>query len=121
MLVKGCKNGDKGCKNDGFDVNYIYMKLTKEEVQKIAELARIELAPAEIEKYRDQLSDILGYVNKLQEVDTKGAEAEHATDIINAWREDDVKNCGADERSRIFENMPDKENDQLKTIGIFKK
>ncbi len=97
------------------------MKLSKEEVQKIAELARIELQEKEIEKYRDQLSDILGYVNKLQEVDTKGVEAAHATDIINAWREDEIKGCGANERKLIFENMPDKENNQLKTIGIFKK
>lgn len=97
------------------------MKLTKEEVQKIAALARIELAPAEIEKYREQLSDILGYVNKLQEVDTKSEEAAHATDLINAWREDEVKGCGADERGLILDNMPDKEGDELKTIGIFKK
>lgn len=97
------------------------MKLSKEEVQKIADLARIELAPAEVEKYRDQLSDILGYVNKLQEVDTKGVEAAHATDLINSWRADEVRGCGTDERELIFENMPDKENDQLKTIGIFKK
>lgn len=111
-------------------VTLIYddMKLSKEEVQKIAELARIELAPAEIEKYRDQLSDILGYVNKLQEVDTKGVEAvpthsagKYATDLINSWRADEVRSCGADERGLILDNMPDKEGDELKTIGIFKK
>lgn len=97
------------------------MKLTKEEVQKIAELARIELKGEEIEKYREQLSDILGYVIKLQEVDATGAEAEHATDLINIWRDDKVESCGAEERELIFENMPDKEKDLLKTIGIFKK
>ena len=97
------------------------MKLSKEEVQKIANLARIELAPAEIEKYRDQLSDILGYVNKLQEVDTKGVEAAYATDLMNSWRADEVKGCGAVERGLILDNMPDKEGDELKTIGIFKK
>lgn len=97
------------------------MKLSKEEVQKIAELARIELQDREIEKYREQLSDILGYVNKLQEVDTKGVEAENATDLVNIWRKDEVRACGTAERELIFENMPDKENNLLKTIGIFKK
>jgi aspartyl-tRNA(Asn)/glutamyl-tRNA(Gln) amidotransferase subunit C len=98
------------------------MKLSKEEVQKIALLARIELKDAEIEKYRDQLSDILEYVNKLQEVDTAGMGAEAAgADLVNAWREDNMEGCGKDEQALIFENMPDKENNQLKTIGIFKK
>jgi len=97
------------------------MKLSKEEVKKIADLARIELAPAEIERYRDQLSDILGYVNKLQEVDTKGVGAVYATDLINSWRADEVKGCGTDERGLILDNMPAKEGDELKTIGIFKK
>jgi aspartyl-tRNA(Asn)/glutamyl-tRNA(Gln) amidotransferase subunit C len=98
------------------------MKLTKEEVQKIAELARLELREEEIEKYRDQLSGILDYVNKLQEVDTSGAEEDWSkSPILNAWREDDVRGATADERRLILDNMPDKYNDELKTIGIFKK
>ncbi|MFH1193539.1 MAG: Asp-tRNA(Asn)/Glu-tRNA(Gln) amidotransferase subunit GatC [bacterium] len=98
------------------------MKLSKEDVQKIAFLARVELKSAEIEKYRDQLSDILAYVNKLQEVETAGASADaSATGPVNAWREDKIEGCGKDEQVLIFENMPDKENNQLKTIGIFKK
>lgn len=97
------------------------MKLSKEEVQKIALLARIELKDAEIEKYRDQLSDILAYVDKLQEVETAGEGASFATDLVNAWREDSVEGCEKGEQFLIFENMPDKENNQLKTVGIFKK
>jgi len=98
------------------------MKLTKEEVQKIALLARIELKEGEAEKYQHQLSDILGYVNKLQQVDTSGANPElHTTDLVNVWREDKVEACGPEERQIILEDMPDKKDDQLKTIGIFKK
>jgi len=98
------------------------MKLTKEEVQKIALLARLELKEAEIEKYQHQLSDILGYVNKLQEVDTSGISPDsYATELKNVWREDNAKLCEEDERRLILDNMPDKEGDQLKTIGIFKK
>lgn len=98
------------------------MKLTKEEVQKIAELARIELKEEDAEKYRGQLSGILEYVNKLQEVDTAGAEEDWANSpILNAWREDEVRPSSARERQNILDNMPDKHGDELKTIGIFKK
>lgn len=98
------------------------MKLTKQEVQKIAELARIELKDEEIKKYRDQLSDVLGYVNKLQEVDTSAGDMDfYTTDLVNIWREDKINAATPDEHRLVLENMPDKENNQLKTIGVFKK
>ena len=46
--------------------------LSKAEVQKIANLARIEITDEEAEKYSKELSDILGFVEKLNEADTEG-------------------------------------------------
>ena len=46
------------------------MTLTRQEVEHIAALARLELTPDEIERYRQQLSDILDYAARLQQVDT---------------------------------------------------
>ena len=46
------------------------MKLSKEEVEHIAKLARLELSEEEIERYRSQLSDILDYADRLQALDT---------------------------------------------------
>lgn len=46
------------------------MSLTKEEVEHIAELARLELTEAEILRYREQLSAILDYAARLQTIDT---------------------------------------------------
>lgn len=46
------------------------MSLTKEEVEHIAALARLELTEDEIERYRQQLSAILDYAARLNEVDT---------------------------------------------------
>jgi aspartyl-tRNA(Asn)/glutamyl-tRNA(Gln) amidotransferase subunit C len=46
------------------------MTLTRQEVEHIAALARLELTPEEIERYRQQLSDILAYAERLQQVDT---------------------------------------------------
>jgi aspartyl-tRNA(Asn)/glutamyl-tRNA(Gln) amidotransferase subunit C len=46
------------------------MSLTKEEVEHIAELARLELTEEEKERYREQLSAILDYAARLQTLDT---------------------------------------------------
>ena len=48
------------------------MTLTLEEVEHIAELARLKLTPEEKERYREQLSAILDYAARLQALDTAG-------------------------------------------------
>ena len=50
------------------------MKLSKQDIKHIANLARLELSEKELDKYGKQLSDVLGYIDQLQEVDTKGVE-----------------------------------------------
>ncbi len=46
------------------------MKLTREQVQHVAHLARLSLSDEEIERYQEQLSSVLEYVDMLNEVDT---------------------------------------------------
>ena len=48
------------------------MSLTEAEVKHIAHLARLELSEAELESYREQLSAILEYADRLKKVDTSG-------------------------------------------------
>jgi len=68
------------------------MKITPEEILKIARLARISLSEAEVEKIAPQLDGILSYVEKLGELDTGGvAPMTHALKVCNAFREDEVK------------------------------
>lgn len=50
------------------------MKISREDVLKVAALANLELTDAEVETYRGQLDDILVYVDKLNEVDTSHIE-----------------------------------------------
>lgn len=50
------------------------MKISREDVLRVAELAHLELSPEEIELYRSQLDEILNYVGKLQELDVAGVE-----------------------------------------------
>ena len=68
------------------------MALSREEVLHVAELARLSLGPEEVELFTRQLNDILAYVEKLQEPDTKGvAPLAHVIPVFNAFREDEVK------------------------------
>jgi len=74
------------------------MKLTQEEVEHIANLARLRLTPAEKEKYAEQLSGILGYVEKLQTVDVSGVEpTSQVTGLTNIFREDEIIESGISE------------------------
>ena len=68
------------------------MKITREEVEKTARLARLELNSEEIGRITAQLDNILSYVAKLDELETSGVPAEtHLFGAANAFREDEVR------------------------------
>lgn len=50
------------------------MKITREEVLRVAQLAHLELSPDEVEMYRGQLDEILTYVGKLEQLDVSNVE-----------------------------------------------
>lgn len=50
------------------------MKITREDVQRVAELAHLELTDAEVSTYLGQLDSILTYIDKLNELDTSTVE-----------------------------------------------
>ncbi len=67
------------------------MKLNTSDVEYVAKLARLDVTDAEKEKFTAQLNDILGYIDKLNELDTTGvAPMTHAIAVTNAFREDKV-------------------------------
>ncbi len=83
------------------------MKITKQEVEHVATLARLELTDEEKEKLTDQLSNILTYVDKLNELDTTGvAPTSHVLDINNVMR-DDIPDTSLT-RERALANAPEK-------------
>lgn len=83
------------------------MKITKQEVDHVAKLARLELSEQEQEKFTDQLSNILTYVEKLNELNTAGVEpTSHVLDIKNVMR-DDVPAASLPQE-RALANAPDK-------------
>jgi aspartyl-tRNA(Asn)/glutamyl-tRNA(Gln) amidotransferase subunit C len=82
------------------------MKISKEIVKPIAHLSRLEFKDGEIEIYQLQLSRILEYVEKLNEVDTKDVEPmSHVLSLNNIFREDMVKESLS--REEALRNAPD--------------
>lgn len=68
------------------------MKISKKEVEYVARLARLELSEEEKEKFTEQLSQILSYINKLNELNTDKVKAtSHVLPLSNIFREDKVK------------------------------
>jgi aspartyl-tRNA(Asn)/glutamyl-tRNA(Gln) amidotransferase subunit C len=69
------------------------MKLTREDVARVALLARLRLLPEELDQLTAELQNILQYMDKLRELDTFEIEPfTHAVDTSNAFREDVVTN-----------------------------
>ena len=67
-------------------------KLTREEVKKVALLARLKLTEEELDMFTSQLAHVLQYVDVLNEVDTENVEPmAHAIETHNVFREDEVK------------------------------
>jgi aspartyl-tRNA(Asn)/glutamyl-tRNA(Gln) amidotransferase subunit C len=82
------------------------LKLSSGEVEYVAHLARLEITDGEKEKFTAQLNDILLYIDKLNELNTKGVEPmSHAIAVTNAFREDKVVSSIGTENA--LANAPD--------------
>ena len=94
--------------------------LFKDEVKKIATLARIEITNQEAEKYSKELSDILGFVEKLNEANTEGIEPiAHITGAKNVIREDKIVEYNNDTKNNIINNFPEKKDRFDKVKAVF--
>ncbi len=69
--------------------------LSKSDIEHVANLAKLPLTPKEIEKFKNQLSEVVNYVSELNEVDTEGTEpTSQTTGLTNVKRTDEVKSEG---------------------------
>jgi aspartyl-tRNA(Asn)/glutamyl-tRNA(Gln) amidotransferase subunit C len=86
------------------------MKITREQVERVALLARLDLDEAEIATFTGQMDAILAYVDKLNELDTTGiVPTSHAVPMENAFRPDEVRpSFGID---NALANAPDRTDD----------
>lgn len=89
------------------------MIITDSLIDYISDLSRLELEEEEKQRAKKDLTDILNYMDKLNELDTKGmSEMSHPFDNQNCFREDDVTN--RDKREEMLMNAPDCKGDYFK-------
>lgn len=83
------------------------MKINRQEVEYVARLARLDLTEQDKTVFTSQLSSILAYVEKLNELDTSGIEpTSHVIDIINVTRPDEPRDSLSQDAA--LANAPDK-------------
>ncbi len=88
-------------------------KLSKEDVLKLARLARLELQPDEINEYIDEINRILNYVEQLKLVDTNDMiPTNQVTGLINVIRSDQIIDYGYDPKS-LLKNVPKVKDHQI--------
>ncbi len=95
------------------------MALTRADVAHLAELAKLALSEAELDKFAHQLSDILNAATRLNELDTNAiSPTASVLPILNVWREDVAKSSLP--HDQVMANAPDadakKEYFQVKAI-----
>ena len=85
------------------------MKITKEKVLHVANLARLDVDKVLIDKFARQIGTVLEYVDKLKAVDTRDVTpTSHAISLTNAFREDDERQSF--DSDSALSNAPEKED-----------
>lgn len=98
------------------------MNITKEQVEHMAVLAKLNLTEEEKEKFAKEFSDILGYIEKLNEIDVTNVKPmTGGTELINQFREDTVsRESGEHVRKKFVSQAPQHSDDFIETISPLK-
>jgi len=96
------------------------MALSRQEVQKIADLARLGLTDAELDKFAGQMTGILEYVDILNEVDTEGVEPTYqVTGLTNVTQADEVAVQESSPEELLAVSPLDKKARQIVVKNVF--
>lgn len=89
-------------------------KLSRDDVLKLAQLARLQLTDAEVEQFQSEISAILQYVDQLQSVDlSKFAPTNQVTGLTNVMRKDEIVDYGATP-DELLKNAPATQDGHIK-------
>lgn len=92
-------------------------RIEESQVRKVAKLARLQLTDAEVGEFTGQLSAILGYVEKMNELDTENVEPlAHCLSISNVFRQDRVEESLGTEKA--LANAPQRDGGFFKVPKI---
>ena len=93
------------------------MSITMQDVEHVANLARLNLSAEEKEQFAGQLNAILKYADKLNELDTSNIEpTSHVLPLANVMREDEVRPSWPIEQ--VLANAPDEEDGHFKVPAV---
>ena len=93
------------------------MPLSKEQVEHVANLARLKLSPDDLQRFTDQLNQIVGHVEALKKLDTEGIEpTSHAIPVANVFREDGARSAGT--REATLAQAPDRDGNFYKVPRV---
>ena len=98
------------------------MKISREDVLKVAALANLELSGAEVDTYRAHLDDILTYIEKLNELNTSGVEP--LTQVVAASTEDVLREdvvVRADIITEVLQGAPDPDAPYFRVPRVIEK
>lgn len=98
---------------------HIVAKISKKQVQHIADLAHLEVDREELKQFREELSSILEYISKLEEVDTKDVDPTfQTTDLVNVFAKDTVDESRELSIEDVLSNAPDSEENKVKVKTV---
>lgn len=93
-------------------------KISRDDVQYLAQLSSLELSDDEIDGLSVDIGNILGYVEQLGELDTKGIEPTYqVTGLQNVWRDDEIINYGVT-REELLSRAPESADKQIKVPKV---
>lgn len=93
-------------------------KLSRDDVLNLAKLSRLKLSEEEISRFQMELSEILGYVEMLDQVDTSGLEPTYqVTGLKNITRTDEIKPYQASAEA-LLKNAPATQDGQFKVKKV---
>ena len=95
------------------------IRITLEDVRKVAKLCRLEIPEDDIEKYSNQLEEILEYIAQLEKVDTLNVPpTTRAVEVVNVFREDTIVSSSSDIRDKILDLAPQREGEFFRVPKI---
>lgn len=95
-------------------------KLSRKDIKHIAKLANLPLSESEIKKFQEQLSEVIEYINKLNEVHTENIEpVSQLTELINVFEKDGAQNKRSLTQAEAVKNAKEKKNGFIKIKAIF--
>lgn len=92
--------------------------ISKEDVKRIAKLARLGLTEEEIGKFQKDLSSILDYVEKLKEVDIANVDPTSQSVLAENIMREDVSRESEGENQKLLDLMPETKDGYLKVKSI---